>query len=90
VATIALEMAHRDDDIRAACIESYDHWLGTLTELCTAQLGERAAAELAGLVLSAWEGAVLRARTRQDRGPLDELAAAVPRLVKMVEGSPSA
>ncbi len=89
LATIALEMAHRDDDIRAACTHSYDLWIQTLTELCTPQLGERAAAELAGLFLSAWEGAVLRARTGQTRAPLDELAAAVPLLTKMVEGTPT-
>ncbi|MCP5025610.1 MAG: TetR family transcriptional regulator [Actinomycetia bacterium] len=87
LATIALEMAHRDDDIGAACIHAYDLWVQTLAELCTPQLGERAAAELAGVFLSAWEGALLRARTQRSRVPLDELAAATPRLVKMVEGA---
>ncbi len=85
LATIALEMAHRDDDVGAACIDSYVLWAQTLTELCTPQLGDRAAVELAGIFLSAWEGALLRARTLRSRRPLDELAETTPRLVKMVD-----
>ena len=34
------------------------------------------------------EGALLRARTQQTRGPLEQLAAATPLLVKLVEGTP--
>lgn len=86
VATVALEMAHTSPAIRQACIDAFDLWRDTLTELLTPQLGTDAAAELAALFLTTYEGAILEARTRQDLVPLQRLSQQVPLLVKVVAG----
>jgi TetR/AcrR family transcriptional repressor of lmrAB and yxaGH operons len=83
IATVALEMAHRSPTVRAACVEVYQTWCSTLVELLSPQLGDESAAELAGLFLSVYDGAILRARTLRDTSPLDELVGMVPRLVKL-------
>lgn len=86
ISTVALEMSHVAPGIRTACVEAHRTWRATLVEFLTPQLGEVAAAETTSLFLSAFEGAMLLARTERTTVPLDELQDLVPRLIKPAGG----
>ncbi|WP_344869111.1 TetR/AcrR family transcriptional regulator [Amycolatopsis ultiminotia] len=74
IATVALE-AGDSEEIRTACDDSYSGWLAGLSAYFTAHgLPEDRATSLATVVLSAIEGALLLARTRRDRAPLQAVA----------------
>jgi TetR/AcrR family transcriptional regulator, lmrAB and yxaGH operons repressor len=84
IAILGLEMSHRSATIQAACAEVYRGWQLALTELLSPQLGAANAEDLAGLFLSAFDGAAQRARIVRDPAPLTELASRLPQLVKTV------
>ncbi|GAA1705858.1 TetR/AcrR family transcriptional regulator [Fodinicola feengrottensis] len=74
IASVALDVAD-SPTVRSACDSGYAGWLASITDhLTQAGLAEATAAELAVLVLSGLEGALLLARTRQDTAPLVQVA----------------
>ena len=86
IAILGLEMSHRSTTIQAACADVYRRWQDTLVELLTPQLGVSDGEDLAGLFLSAFDGATQRSRIVRDAMPLDELSRRLPQLVKSITG----
>jgi TetR/AcrR family transcriptional regulator, lmrAB and yxaGH operons repressor len=78
VAVVALEAAGESEPIRAACAGAYGSWLAIVDRhLRAAGVAEAEAADLADLVLSSFEGAMLLARLRRDAGVLRSVAGRV-------------
>jgi len=82
VATVALEAASTSEPLREACAEVFDAWVATLeARLVSAGVDAGDAAGLAVVGLSAFEGAIVLARTGRTTRPLlvagDMMAAAV-------------
>ncbi|AQZ62609.1 Transcriptional regulator, TetR family [[Actinomadura] parvosata subsp. kistnae] len=73
VATVALEMAAGHDALRQVCAEVYDSWEDALRERLVAD-GHPGAEDVATTVLALVEGALLLARARRSREPLDRAA----------------
>ncbi|WP_338603499.1 TetR/AcrR family transcriptional regulator [Saccharopolyspora sp. SCSIO 74807] len=75
IATVALDADADSESVRTACGAGYDRWLASIRDHLV-QSGEDTAAaeELAVLVLSSLEGALLLARTRRDVAPLRQVA----------------
>lgn len=71
------ELSAQSEPIRAEVSTSYQHWADALARIIAQaqQDGSVAAtepaAELAQSAVDAWQGAVLRAKTEQNRSPLD-------------------
>lgn len=87
VATVALEAAADSETIRASCAEVYESW----RELLIAQMagwGVRAedSGDLADVVLSGFEGALLLARVKRDAGVVRNVAAALGAQVARTAG----
>lgn len=73
VATVALELAAVNQELREVCAEVYDSWESVLRERLAAD-GYPAADELATTVLAMAEGALLLAKVRRSREPIDRVA----------------
>lgn len=73
VATVALELAAVNQELREVCAEVYDSWESVLRERLAAD-GYPAAGELATTVLAMAEGALLLAKVRRSREPIDRVA----------------
>ncbi|MFB4268722.1 TetR/AcrR family transcriptional regulator [Nonomuraea sp. GTA35] len=76
VATVALEMAAGNDALQQVCAEVYDAWEGVLRERLIAD-GHPDADDVATSVLALVEGALVLARARRSRDPLDRAARSV-------------
>jgi AcrR family transcriptional regulator len=71
VATIALEVASTDDELRAATAEVFDSWLALLRErIHAAGVPAPRALELAQVMLCALEGGFMLCRAQRTIGPL--------------------
>ncbi|WP_055489174.1 TetR/AcrR family transcriptional regulator [Streptomyces sp. TP-A0356] len=82
LATVALETAGGHEELRRICAEAYDVWQRTLADLLVEEGRTPAAAEAAaGAVLAQLEGALLLARVRHSRLPLDQAARTVELLL---------
>lgn len=73
VATVALEMAAGHDELQRVCAEVYDSWEAVIRERLAAD-GHPDADDTAATVLALIEGALLLARARRSRAPLDSAA----------------
>ncbi|GAA3679615.1 TetR/AcrR family transcriptional regulator [Nonomuraea antimicrobica] len=80
VATVALELAASNDVLQQVCAEVYDTWERALRDRLAAD-GQADADDLATTVLALVEGALLLARARRDREPLDRVARRIPILL---------
>jgi TetR/AcrR family transcriptional repressor of nem operon len=85
---LSLEKSATSPVLRAAILDAFERWQGRIEGLLreARESGEVAPgddpARLAGLVLHAWEGALLRARLERELWPLaDFLELALPRLL---------
>ncbi|MCX5210258.1 TetR/AcrR family transcriptional regulator [Kitasatospora sp. NBC_00240] len=84
IATVALEVAGGNEELRRTCAEAYDNWQQALAaQLVTEGRTSQAADVAAGAVLAQFEGALLLARVRHSRAPLDQAARAVQLLLTM-------
>ncbi|WP_329486021.1 TetR/AcrR family transcriptional regulator [Kitasatospora sp. NBC_01246] len=82
VATVGLEVAGSNEPLRRVCAEVYASWQLVLTERLTAQgFGPAEAETASGQALAVLEGAVLLARVRRDRRPLEDARHAVRHLL---------
>lgn len=71
LATVALDAAAESEPIRNACVQGYRGWQDLIEEYLAGRgLPPARAAELATVVLTAVEGALLLAKTRRDTAPL--------------------
>ncbi|WP_405014368.1 TetR/AcrR family transcriptional regulator [Kitasatospora sp. NBC_01539] len=77
IATVALETAAGHEELRTVCAAAYDTWQLALTRMLVRHGHDRADADAtAGAVLALVEGALLLARVRHSRTPLDQAARA--------------
>ncbi|MFB7617202.1 TetR/AcrR family transcriptional regulator [Kitasatospora sp. NPDC056181] len=82
IATVGLEVAGTNEALRSVCAEVYASWQAVLTERLTADGFEQdEAATASGQALALLEGAVLLARVRRDRHPLNDAHHAVRHLL---------
>ena len=73
VATTALEAGDAHPQVRDACAQAYDLWQDTITRgLCQKGIPEEQAIYEAPLILSLLEGALMMAKVRRSRQPLDQ------------------
>jgi TetR/AcrR family transcriptional regulator, lmrAB and yxaGH operons repressor len=71
IATVALEVANTDEELRLVCAAIFDSWQETVAERLVAEGHRpREAAALAGFALAALEGAFVLSRTSHDAGPV--------------------
>ncbi|MGC7100151.1 TetR/AcrR family transcriptional regulator [Amycolatopsis lurida] len=74
VATVALEVAATESDLRARCGDIYAGWEGALAEALRAEGRDSVEAEeLAATVLALIEGALVLARARRSRVPVEQV-----------------
>lgn len=82
IATVALEVASSDDELRAVCDEVFDGWLVELARLYErGGIAPGRARELATLFLANLEGGFLLCRVARDTAPMRVLGDAVTQLV---------
>ncbi|MFD9126604.1 TetR/AcrR family transcriptional regulator [Kitasatospora sp. NPDC059571] len=82
LATVALETAAGHELLRRVCADAYDAWQTSLARMLVRHGRDAAAAEsLAGALLALVEGALLLARVRHSRVPLDQAARAAEALL---------
>jgi len=75
VTTVALEAGDDTPDLQAICADSYEDWLARIAaHLRAAGFAANRATRLAGFSFSAIEGALILARARRSRAPLDDVA----------------
>ncbi|HTM22584.1 MAG TPA: TetR/AcrR family transcriptional regulator [Kofleriaceae bacterium] len=85
IATVALEAAGSSDAVRASCAEQYRMWQHLIEQrLAALGIPERAAVDLATLMLSAIEGAMLLARVQRSREPLERVGRVLSAQLKTV------
>ena len=73
VATAALEAGDAHPQVRDACAQAYDLWQDTIARgLCQKGIPEEQAIYEAPLILSILEGALMMAKVRRSRQPLDQ------------------
>lgn len=78
IATVALEVAGGNEELRRVCSGAYRAWQTALADLLAAEGHTPSAAEeLAGAALAQVEGALMLARVRHSRVPMDQAARAV-------------
>ncbi len=83
ITTVALETAPDSKRLNRACQEIYNDWRVALrNRIVEDGVGGDRADRLAGTVLASIEGAMVLARTHQDRGPLEEAATSMTELIK--------
>ncbi|MEV0621751.1 TetR/AcrR family transcriptional regulator [Nonomuraea sp. NPDC050404] len=80
VATVALEMAAGHDELQQVCAGVYDSWEGALRDRLIAD-GHPEAEDVATTVLALIEGALLLARTRRSREPLERVGRRITTLL---------
>ncbi|WP_395297749.1 TetR/AcrR family transcriptional regulator [Kitasatospora hibisci] len=86
IATVGLEVAGSNEALRRTCAEVYNSWQQVITERLAAQgFGPAEAETTSGQALALLEGAVLLARVRRSRRPLDDARYAVASLLKARE-----
>lgn len=86
LATLALETAATSDRLATACDRGFEQWLGSLARALERDgHAPKDARELAVLVLSALEGALILARAARDTAPIDSAAV---RLRPLLEKGP--
>ncbi|MFD4529676.1 TetR/AcrR family transcriptional regulator [Streptomyces sp. NPDC058470] len=82
LATVALEVARGNEELRLVCAEAYERWQGALADrLVDEGLTRSAAQAAAGAVLAQVEGALLLARVHHSRVHLDQAARAAELLL---------
>lgn len=74
VTTAALELAATDDAVRDACGRAYGRWQSRLVSMLSTGPSSQGATADAEFMLALLEGALVLARVRQDRAPLDAAA----------------
>jgi TetR/AcrR family transcriptional regulator, lmrAB and yxaGH operons repressor len=85
IATVALEAATASDAVQATCAEQYRMWQRLIEDrLAALGLPERTAADLATMLLSAIEGAMLLARVHRSREPLERVGRVLSNMLKPV------
>ncbi|GLQ07630.1 TetR/AcrR family transcriptional regulator [Sneathiella chinensis] len=91
IGALAGELSPVSSKVQGACAGAYSAWQETLQGILAPDGSrEMQARQGAELFLSAVEGALLLARTYQDRGPLDRLKGTlVPVIVNLMEGERS-
>ena len=83
IATVALEVASRNEPLRQACAEVFEGWIALASErFVAAGIEAPVARELAITLIAALEGAFVLARTLRDTGPLDVAGAATAAAVR--------
>jgi TetR/AcrR family transcriptional repressor of lmrAB and yxaGH operons len=82
IATVALEVAPTSDSLRAACSEHFDRMVDLLTaRLRTDGFSPAEARDRATVLYAAIQGALVMAKGRRSAAPLDDIRAALPRLI---------
>ena len=71
VSTVALELSGTDSPVSDACGQAYRVWRRAVADFLAKSLPSERADELAEILFSLVEGALLVARTTRDLGPLD-------------------
>ncbi|WP_020673355.1 TetR/AcrR family transcriptional regulator [Amycolatopsis nigrescens] len=75
VSTVTLDSAPGSPALTAACRSAYDRWLSALADGLTGYgVADEAAADLAVVMLTGLEGAMLLCRARQSTEPLHQVA----------------
>ena len=77
---VALDLDDETEDLREVVAQGFDTWRGLIASHFQAELGARAAAEFAGLVLTGIEGAYVRARAEHSGGAFRETGRWLSRL----------
>ena len=86
VATVALDAADHSEPIRDACQAVYSSWLGALAAYLRSQgIAGPDAGELAALIISSLQGALLLARVHHDTAVMRTVT---QRLRALVDGTP--
>jgi TetR/AcrR family transcriptional repressor of nem operon len=88
LAMLALEKSATSEELRGALVDAFGRWQERVAELVRQAQADgaidpdRSPERTAGLLLHAWEGALMRARLERDTGPLvDFLELGLPRLL---------
>lgn len=71
VSTVALELSGTDSPVSEACAQAYREWRQVVADFLGKSLPSERAEDLAEILFSLVEGALLVARTTRDIGPLD-------------------
>ncbi|MEM9514725.1 MAG: TetR/AcrR family transcriptional regulator [Actinomycetota bacterium] len=87
LATMALELAHRSDDVQQQIAAGYDRWVELLADRLEPTHGA-VAHDTAVILLSAFEGALLLSRARRSTAPLDLLAERALELLGALQSAP--
>jgi TetR/AcrR family transcriptional regulator, lmrAB and yxaGH operons repressor len=88
VTTVALEMAHESEPLRRACDDAYASWQRQVAAYLEASGHDAAAAaDLAALVVSAMEGALLLCRSARSTEPIQRAAARLAPLLMATSGT---
>jgi TetR/AcrR family transcriptional repressor of lmrAB and yxaGH operons len=83
IASVTLDVASTSEDLRQACTDAFGVWLESIaTGLRAAGAPEAIAADLAGFVLSALEGAIVLSRAAKDPAPLRQSAKFVRQVIE--------
>jgi TetR/AcrR family transcriptional repressor of lmrAB and yxaGH operons len=83
IASVTLDSGSASEPLRAACAQAFDAWLAAIIEgLSAAGAPAHAAADLAGFILSALEGAIVLSRAAKDPAPLRRCARFVRQVVE--------
>jgi TetR/AcrR family transcriptional repressor of nem operon len=90
VGNLSLELSGSSEPVRAELVRILDDWNEALTACVRSGQGDSGdvrgdldAAELASLLIEAWEGAALRGKVTRSRGPYDRFeAVTVPALLR--------
>jgi AcrR family transcriptional regulator len=91
IATVALEVASTNEQLRQACAEVFDSWIAGATEyFVRAGIGPQRARELALSMLCLLEGAFVFARAMRSTEPLHVAGASAVAAVQEALGSVSA
>jgi AcrR family transcriptional regulator len=89
VATVALEVASSDDQLRRVTAEVFGSWLAAARErLAAAGIEPTAADDLAVTFVGALEGGFLLSRAAKDTAPMDALGRSVASLVEAALATP--
>ena len=83
IATVALEVASSDEDLRLVTAEVFASWHGAILERLTAAgIGEPRSEELATVLVAGLEGGFLLSRAAKDASRLEVIGEAMVRLVE--------
>jgi TetR/AcrR family transcriptional repressor of lmrAB and yxaGH operons len=91
LATVALEAAADSDAVREVCATHYARWEHSIAaRLVAAGAAPERAAELATFVLATIEGALLLAKVKRDRGPLEQAGRLLAGMMRrMLDSTPA-